>query len=200
EENVFLLCKALVELNIALPDASDLFVVFLLSADKQAAFPIWCQKNSSRDNGFCVWDYHVICIQRFSSSTPDEASVWDLDTSLGLPVAFSSYVNEALKPPVVKKHLLERLFRVVSAHNFLRYFASDRRHMKTSDGGWLAAPPDYECIVSQDGTIHNLETYISVSHASRAPASRKQILQRLVTENLGCVLSEDNFYDFFEVL
>ncbi|XP_024516249.1 protein N-terminal glutamine amidohydrolase [Selaginella moellendorffii] len=148
EENVFLLCKALMELNIALPDASDLFVVFLLSADKQ--FPIWCQKNSSRDDGFCVWDYHVICIQkRFSSSTPDEASVWDLDTSLGLPVAFSSYVNEALKPLVVKKHSLDRLFRVVSAHNFLRYFASDRRHMKTSDGGWLAAPPDYECIVSQ---------------------------------------------------
>lgn len=42
-----------------------------------------------------------------------------------------------------------RLYRVVAAPVFLRSFASDRRHMKRSDGSWVALPPHYDCLVAE---------------------------------------------------
>ena len=42
-----------------------------------------------------------------------------------------------------------RLFRVVHAPIFLRCFASDRRHMKDSDGNWMQEPPLHEPIVAE---------------------------------------------------
>lgn len=42
-----------------------------------------------------------------------------------------------------------RVFRVVHAPLFLRFFASDRRHMKDPAGDWIAQPPPYEPIVAE---------------------------------------------------
>lgn len=42
-----------------------------------------------------------------------------------------------------------RLYRIVAAPVFLRSFASDRRHMKRSDGTWIALPPQYDCLVGE---------------------------------------------------
>lgn len=49
---------------------------------------------------------------------------------------------------------------------FLRHFASDRRHMKDSEGNWTAQPPPYEPIVAE-GTCYQLYTKsISISYSS----------------------------------
>jgi hypothetical protein len=62
EENVYMLCKRLCQLGLAMPDASDLFVVFI--SNSNCKVPLWRQKSkSSLEEGFCIWDYHVICIQ-----------------------------------------------------------------------------------------------------------------------------------------
>lgn len=45
--------------------------------------------------------------------------------------------------------LVIRLYRIVHAPVFLRCFASDRRHMKDSDGNWTAEPPLHEPIVAE---------------------------------------------------
>ncbi|KAF6154980.1 hypothetical protein GIB67_004582, partial [Kingdonia uniflora] len=42
------------------------------------------------------------------------------------------------------------LFRVVHAPVFLCHFASDRRHVKDSDGTWIAQRPPYEPIVAKE--------------------------------------------------
>jgi hypothetical protein len=34
----------------------------------------------------------------------------------------------------------------MGSEQYLEYFASDRSHMRTTDGGWLAPPPEYPCI------------------------------------------------------
>jgi hypothetical protein len=57
-----MLCKRLCQLGLAMPDASDLFVVFI--SNSNCKVPLWRQKSkSSLEEGFCIWDYHVICIQ-----------------------------------------------------------------------------------------------------------------------------------------
>lgn len=47
-----------------------------------------------------------------------------------------------------------RFYRIIHAPMFLRCFASDRRHMKDSDGNWNAQPPPYDPIVTE-GTIQS---------------------------------------------
>lgn len=42
-----------------------------------------------------------------------------------------------------------RVFRIVHAPIFLKYFASDRRHMKDPSGNWNAPPPPYEVIAAK---------------------------------------------------
>lgn len=39
-----------------------------------------------------------------------------------------------------------RFFRVIPANEFLKEFASDRRHMKRPDGTWIKPPPNYPAI------------------------------------------------------
>ncbi|KAF6172314.1 hypothetical protein GIB67_024936, partial [Kingdonia uniflora] len=48
-----------------------------------------------------------------------------------------------------RKKKKKRLFRVVHAPVFLCHFASDRRHVKDSDGTWIAQHPPYEPIVAK---------------------------------------------------
>ena len=50
---------------------------------------------------------------------------------------------------------------------FLQKFASDRRHMKKSDGSWMKPPPDYPCISTAEAT-HNLDEFISMESSSSA--------------------------------
>jgi len=48
-----------------------------------------------------------------------------------------------------------RLFRVIPSQDFLMTFASNRSHMKKSDGSWIKSPPGYEPI-STPQSVHNL--------------------------------------------
>ncbi|OAE30394.1 hypothetical protein AXG93_3612s1170 [Marchantia polymorpha subsp. ruderalis] len=127
-----------------------------------------------------------------------EALVWDLDTTLSLPVPLSSYVKEAFKPEIELDELYLRLFRVVRASTFLRTFASDRRHMRTPEGGWLAPPPNYECIVAEDGEAYNLEEYNRMAQGNVQHASDED-LDKSMSDKYGVVLSEDGFVKAFAV-
>ncbi|KAG6544466.1 hypothetical protein Mapa_014104 [Marchantia paleacea] len=194
EENIYMLCKALKEQGVAARDLSDLFVVFI-SNDIQRV-PISRQRNcSTGSESFCFWDYHVICIQK---AGPQEALVWDLDTTLSLPAPLSSYVKEALKPEIEFDRMYSRLFRVVRASTFLRTFASDRRHMRTPEGGWLASPPKYDCIVAEDGESHNLEQYNRIVEEN-VQHRIDEDFDKLISDKYGVVLSEDGFAKAFAV-
>ncbi|RDY04145.1 Protein N-terminal glutamine amidohydrolase, partial [Mucuna pruriens] len=163
EENVYLLCKKLCNDGIANAEGSDLFVI-----------PLWNQKASHRADGVILWDYHVMCIQVKQGDGPP--LVWDLDSSLPFPSPLPSYVSGTIRPTFQLFSDYYRLFRVVHAPLFLRCFASDRRHMKDSDGNWIEEPPPHEPIVAEDahsynifihadGTVHNLDEYNNISIA-----------------------------------
>ncbi|KAL6619315.1 hypothetical protein ACP70R_034454 [Stipagrostis hirtigluma subsp. patula] len=95
EENVYLLCKELIRIGVAEPAGTDLYVVFISNEEKKV--PLWHQKASYSDDGFILWDYHVICIQsRRNKEVLD--LVWDMDSDLPFPSPFLHYVSDAIRP------------------------------------------------------------------------------------------------------
>eukprot|EP00249_Psilotum_nudum_P009364 c21883_g1_i2 orf=687-1322(+) len=191
EENVYLLCKQLCTNRSTEPDLSDLFVVFISNENMQV--PIWQQRAGLIADGLVVWDYHVICIQEARDDM--EARVWDLDTLLPFPVTFREYVEQSFHPSLSLARDLQRLFRVVAASVFIRCFASDRRHMQNADGTWKAPPPRYDCIIAEDGTVHNLESFTSISDMM---VTMDAATVREYTEyKFGVVLEQKGFENFF---
>ncbi|KAH8937608.1 hypothetical protein BDL97_16G036700 [Sphagnum fallax] len=175
EENVYMLCKRLCQLGLAMPDASDLFVVFI--SNSNCKVPLWRQKSkSSLEEGFCIWDYHVICIQK-NLKGKGSAQVWDLDSTLPFPTSLDQYVSEALRPWAIWDAKFFRLYRVVAVPMYLQYFASDRRHMK-------------------DGAIHNLEEYIRMKD-EQVLGDSKEALMQVTNRKFGVLLSEDGLLHLF---
>jgi len=91
--------------------------------------------------------------------------VFDLDSDLPFPTFFHKYVTETFRTDNILNPEYHRFFRVVPAAQFLHKFASDRRHMKKSDGTWMKPPPDYPCISTAEAT-HNLDEFISMDSSS----------------------------------
>jgi len=94
-----------------------------------------------------------------------EAWVYDGNSLLGIPISWSKYVRGTFRDP---QHVMDRYrcrFRVVTAHDFLDYFASDRSHMLVWDeelqhNRYLSPPPIHPPIVGRaargSGTTNNL--------------------------------------------
>ncbi|KAG9457400.1 hypothetical protein H6P81_001908 [Aristolochia fimbriata] len=197
EENAYFLCKNLCRMGVTDEESRDLFVVFISNEDRR--IPLWHQKASSRTDGLILWDYHVICIQVKSHGRGNKLhQVWDLDTTLPFPVPLNQYIMEAVRPSLPLDPRFTRIFRVVHAPLFLRCFASDRRHMKDSDGHWMSPPPTYEPIIAEDGTLHNLEQYIQMS-AKDVVTNSGDLTNRIQMERFGVVMNEMQLEEFFYV-
>ncbi|KAL6530467.1 hypothetical protein OROMI_028356 [Orobanche minor] len=184
EENVYFLCKKLVDDGIAKSDGSDLYI------------PLWHQKASHRADGVILWDYHVISVQKRKESNLPHL-VWDLDSSLPFPSPLPTYVAETIRPSFKLFSEFQRVFRIVHAPIFLRSFASDRRHMKDSAGNWLNPPPSYEAIVAQDGTTHNLNEYMEMSSSDVVESIGADTIETVLTQKLGVLVSDSQLDDFF---
>ncbi|KAJ3076295.1 Protein N-terminal glutamine amidohydrolase [Podochytrium sp. JEL0797] len=147
EENVLLLLKRITAQN----DSQEAFCVFVSNQTK--SIPIWHQ---TRGNPV-VWDYHVIAVVRM----PERTFVLDLDSTLPFPTPFDVYVNNALpileSSPTNDLSRFNRYYRVVKSSEFIKTFASDRRHMQ-KDGEWMAPPPSYPGFESP-GCFFNLDKY-----------------------------------------
>ncbi|WCJ33469.1 Protein N-terminal glutamine amidohydrolase [Euphorbia peplus] len=191
EENVYYLCKKLCESGVSDAKDTDLFVAFISNEKKQV--PLWHQKASKRADGIVLWDYHVICIQRKRG----QHLVWDLDSTLPFPCPLELYMPETIRPSFQLFADYQRLFRIVHAPIFLRFFASDRRHMKDSAGNWIAQPPAYEPIVAEDGVVHNLNEYMEISASEELTNVEDDSVNLVFTEKHGVVISESQLEKFF---
>ncbi|XP_028428409.1 protein N-terminal glutamine amidohydrolase [Perca flavescens] len=133
EENVWKLCE-FVRAERTAP-LEHLFVVFI--SNENRTVPLWKQK-SGRGDQPVIWDYHVILLQvgpQVSSSV-----VYDLDSELEFPCSLKLYAAKALRSDTHIRAQYHRKLRVVPADSFLLNFASDRSHMKNSDGSWKMPP------------------------------------------------------------
>ncbi|XP_037651778.1 protein N-terminal glutamine amidohydrolase [Sebastes umbrosus] len=156
EENVWKLCEY-VRTERTTP-LEELFVVFISNENRMV--PLWKQK-SGRGDQPVIWDYHVVLLQvRLQSSS----LVYDLDSELSFPCSLKLYAGQGLRSDRNIKPAYHRKLRVVPAESFLLNFASDRSHMKNSDGSWKMPPPPYPPIHTTECQM-NLDDFISMSPA-----------------------------------
>lgn len=144
EENIWWLCAE------PPPGASIAQVIFVGSAS--GACPIAEQRAGGAD-GLVWWDYHCIGLDH-------ERRVWDLDSRLPLPVPASTWLDRSFPRAAELSTQRQPGFRVVSSADYLQGFRSDRRHMRSSDGGWLHPPPPWPCIgVDRSAPVSNLAAF-----------------------------------------
>lgn len=95
-----------------------------------------------------VWDYHVVLAAR----DPQGLSIWDLDTTLGMPVPLLDYLGRSLAWPHGFAPPHEARFRVLEAGRYREVLCTDRSHMRDAAGRYRVPPPPWPAI----GTGTNL--------------------------------------------
>ncbi|XP_039978693.1 protein N-terminal glutamine amidohydrolase [Xiphias gladius] len=157
EENVWKLCE-FVRKERTTP-LEQLFVIFISNENRMV--PLWKQKSGHGDQPV-IWDYHVILLQVGLQS---DSLVYDLDSELSFPCSLKLYAAQALRSDCnIRPDKHHRKLRVIPADSFLLNFASDRSHMKTSDGSWRMPPPPYPPIHTAESHM-NLDDFISMDPA-----------------------------------
>ncbi|KAJ3637282.1 hypothetical protein MTP99_000755 [Tenebrio molitor] len=172
EENVYKLCQDVSSRHSG--EINKCFVVFVSNPSRTV--PLWRQRSGKDEDRLVIWDYHVIFLYH---PEPEKCLVYDLDSELPFPTYVHKYVTETFRTDHILKPDYFRYFRVIPANEFLKEFASDRRHMKRPDGTWIKPPPNYPAIQTATNT-HNLEDYIQMD-SSKGPGqvlSLTQFVQR----------------------
>ena len=145
EENVFHLCG-----HAALADRARHAVVI---SGALGGFVMWHQRAARARGAPLFWDYHVIVL------ADDPCEVWDLDTTLGLPIDAPEYLRQSFRPGLPRE--LAPLFRVVPAAVFVATLASDRSHMRGPDGRFERPPPPWPT-VSRPERGSNLRRFVDM--------------------------------------
>ncbi|KAB7498144.1 Protein N-terminal glutamine amidohydrolase, partial [Armadillidium nasatum] len=144
EENVWHLCDYVRKNKIS--ELSKCYVVFI--SNNSRCVPLWRQRSGKDEERLVTWnysyifnscvgpinkDYHVI----FMYCLDDRCLVFDLDSDLPFPTYFHKYVTETIRTDHILRPENHRFFRVIPASVYLQKFASDRRHMRQSNGNFM---------------------------------------------------------------
>ena len=116
---------------------------------------LWFQRCSEHVALPVHWDYHVILLV-----WDDNWQVWDLDTTLELPVNASSYFRKTFRGPDENFDNRNVLFRSIAAKEYIANFSSDRSHMRLPSGDWAAPPPSWPDIVTSESL--NLMAWLDI--------------------------------------
>ena len=117
-------------------------------------FVMWHQRAARGRSAPIFWDYHVIVLAE------DPWEVWDLDTTLGLPLPAIDYLRSSFRAGLPAE--LAPIFRVVPADLFVATLASDRSHMRGPDGRFERPPPPWPTISAPERGS-NLRRFVDMS-------------------------------------
>lgn len=145
EENIWHLCG-----EPKLRDAEK-YVVWI--GGQQSYHPFWYQRVSVDPEMPVWWDYHVVLLV-WSQGW----KVWDLDTSLSLPVDAGVYFSQTFRLAD------ELVFRVMDSEYYRQVFSSDRSHMMNAGRQWLSAPPEWPFIQNGRLTFAEMRDFADCSH------------------------------------
>jgi len=107
-----------------------------------------CQRAAPQPELPVVWDYHVVLAAR----GPQGWAIWDLDTTLGMPVPLREYLRGSFGWPRGFAPPYDARFRVVPAARYREVLCTDRSHMRDASGRYRVPPPPWPAI----GTGTNL--------------------------------------------
>jgi len=172
-----MLCKQLVQRG-----EKGGFAVFVSNDSKKV--PLWAQSaGEPSEDGLVVWDYHVFFIWRPSSECKKGGSeVYDLDTTCGFPVDADDYIKKTFRPMVPLKPDFKRLFRVVSAEEFVKTFASDRSHMLDKRSGkYQMPPPSYPAISTSECKNNLMDSFVNMKDKKLGETMNLHKLQEFVS-------------------
>ena len=125
--------------------------IFISNPARQCA--LWNQRAAAADGEPVIWDYHVVAA-RLEPGRPCE--IWDLDSRAGYPLPLEAWWA-ATFPIMDRVHpKYHPRFRVILAKDYHAIFSSDRSHMRTPQGSWLAAPPGWPAIWQGHDTLQDL--------------------------------------------
>ena len=109
-------------------------VVLISNAGRSVA--LGAQRTGRGESRVTVWDYHVVYVEA--------GEVYDLDTTLPLPVPAQVYVDATFPTAFSGPESPYRPgFSVLTAARYLEAFSSDRAHMRDAAGRYLAPPPPW---------------------------------------------------------
>lgn len=128
EENVWQLCVD------PCVDGQPRAVLVLSNAMRQVA--VAHQRAARGSDRPIVWDYHVVLAAR----RPAGWVIWDVDSTLGLPVPLSIYLRASLGYPTGFTPFEARA-RVMLAARYRRVLCTDRSHMRDAAGRLRAPAP-----------------------------------------------------------
>lgn len=146
EENAALLCRDLV--------GRRRHVVFISNPGRTCA--LFAQRAGRPGDGLVIWDYHVVVLVE-----ADGPQIFDLDCLAGAPLPLEAWIAVTFPCPDRLPVELAPRFRVVEGERFLATFTTDRSHMRTPDGGWLAPPPPWPPPVAP-GRGMNLMSFVDM--------------------------------------
>ncbi|KAL7275124.1 hypothetical protein RUND412_001943 [Rhizina undulata] len=199
EENIYCLLRD----HVPAGERGQYTVVFISNEEK--CVPLFFQK-----------DYHVLLLH---SAPHSHSHVYDFDTRLPFRTSFASYFTQTLyglltTPAEISSKIQEylefhpRCFKLVAAEEYLRCFASDRRHMKRlvevedegaeEEGGverkivreeWIAAPPLYGPIVAANGAENTLPIFLDFTPEFQASQFGRIVDEATFLELFGGVES-----------
>jgi len=139
--------------------ALDRWMIFITNSARSC---LLFHQRAGGPHGQVVWDYHVIV----AASSGSHIEVYDLDTTLDFPVLLPDYVAHTFTEVASWPDIYRPRFKVVPAEDALRRFASDRRHMRRTDGSWQASPPPWPTIQGADAP-HNLDRWLDVDERAQ---------------------------------
>jgi hypothetical protein len=106
---------------------------------------LWFQSLAEGRESPVFWDYHVLLLV-FDNGW----HVWDLDTTLGLPVTAETYFQKTFLNSGIDLENCDVILRLIASASYVRSFSSDRSHMISPTGEWLAPPPAWPAITKGD--------------------------------------------------
>ena len=105
---------------------------------------LWFQSLAESRESPVFWDYHVLLLV-FDNGW----HVWDLDTTLGLPVTAETYLQRTFLNSGIDLKNCDVMLRLIASESYVRSFSSDRSHMISPTGEWLAPPPAWPAILNE---------------------------------------------------
>lgn len=103
---------------------------------------VCCQRAAPQPDLPVVWDYHVVLAARGVGGWV----IWDLDSTLGVPVPLSVYLRATFGYPRGFQAPYAATFRVIEASRYRDTLASDRSHMLDESGRYRVPPPPWPAI------------------------------------------------------
>lgn len=138
EENVWHLCA---DPRVA---AAERRVLFISNADRRVV--MWGQKAAADPGLPIAWDYHVVLLLR---DPGDDWQIWDLDARDPNPRPAIRWLRDSFEQVRLLPRRYAPRFRMVEGEEYRRYFRSDRRHMRRSDGTAMQPPPPWPAILGE---------------------------------------------------